>query len=570
MDTKMADITLIEEYRTAEFADPEALRRARMLPSAVQTYDTVFDVLCTAPNEEVLNKIGTHLGFQLGYQDQLDAFQIGADLLTLLCHTTGLFNLIRNHKTGKISIRPGKDCKYTGIPKGLTTPSFHPHTWVRNSDKDRGSILLGGPLCHHDEELPLDSFNKLNKVGFRLDNEVLDTESDPYMDRYPQLRTAIREIFAKYRGKKFYFDWKGDTRIRQYIDGWLLNLQGCDRRKAELNFSKGQVVQDANWLKIAAADAAGKDKLIYSKRIEWFDRHYPSFDTEVERIEKEESPVLFRKFVRAYTQWLKDPTKESPVPMPKDATSSGFQVSAAMVCCRETAIRCNLIDTGDCVDAYALCIEEMNKELPDTEKVTNRSNFKKAMVAHLYNSKKEPRMRLSKTQLVCFYKVVSKLFPGAEQIREAVNTYWDPKALYHQWTLPDGAVVKVPVRVYVDYTISLDNLDDQIVKYRCRQNLPSKRYTSLAPNIIHSVDAYIAREMVRRAEFDLVHIHDCFWALPDNMPAVCQLYREILAEIAQSDLLSDILSELAGTRKTVGKGDPDLYLDILASTYALS
>ena len=56
-NTKMSDITLIEEHRFADLPDPDALRRARMLPPAVETYDIIFDVLCTADNEEVIQKM---------------------------------------------------------------------------------------------------------------------------------------------------------------------------------------------------------------------------------------------------------------------------------------------------------------------------------------------------------------------------------------------------------------------------------------------------------------------------------------------------------------------------------
>ena len=122
----------------------------------------------------------------------------------------------------------------------------------------------------------------------------------------------------------------------------------------------------------------------------------------------------------------------------------------------------------------------------------------------------------------------------------------------------------------VDARIEVDELDHRTFTYRYQKQEASKNFRSLVPNVVHSVDAYIAREMVRRTPFDLVHIHDCFVFEPDHLQEVCQTYREIAAEIAQSDLLSDILSQLAGRYTPVKKISDDLHLDILNSSYMLS
>jgi hypothetical protein len=212
----------------------------------------------------------------------------------------------------------------------------------------------------------------------------------------------------------------------------------------------------------------------------------------------------------------------------------------------------------------------MNEILPPEERVTNRKNFKKAMVAAIYGSKKAPRDFLSTVQYEVFPQVMVELFPGIERLRKLITSCWNPTAARHKWTMSDDVVCDIPVRINVDYTITLDHLNDLEYKYRCKQNMPSYRNTPLAPRIIHSIDAYIARQVVLRADFDVIHVHDRFFALPDNIPKVQQLYREILAEIAQSNLLSDILSEITGRYVEVKKDSTDLHVDILASVYAVA
>tara|TARA_B110000459_G_C16424294_1_gene408878 strand:- start:491 stop:841 length:351 start_codon:yes stop_codon:yes gene_type:complete len=99
----------------------------------------------------------------------------------------------------------------------------------------------------------------------------------------------------------------------------------------------------------------------------------------------------------------------------------------------------------------------------------------------------------------------------------------------------------------------------------------SNNFRSLCPNIIHSIDGYVAREMIRKAPFQLSHIHDCFVFSPDHLQEVAQLYREIMAEIARSSILQDILRQLTGDANLViTKYSNNLDEAILDSSYMLS
>ena len=54
----------------------------------------------------------------------------------------------------------------------------------------------------------------------------------------------------------------------------------------------------------------------------------------------------------------------------------------------------------------------------------------------------------------------------------------------------------------------------------------------------------IIKQIVDYPEFDIVTVHDSFAAAPAHMNMVRFLYKEILAEIAESDLLQDMLREI--------------------------
>ncbi len=156
---------------------------------------------------------------------------------------------------------------------------------------------------------------------------------------------------------------------------------------------------------------------------------------------------------------------------------------------------------------------------------------------------------------------------------DTINDYWKYYDNEHTWTLPDGHVAKVLVTEMTNARIEVDELDHVTFTYRFEANVTSQISTSLVPNIIHSIDGYIAREMVYRAYqegFQLAHIHDAFCAHPNNIQRVRELYVEILAKIADMDLLQSILSEISGKEVQLTKFSTDLSKDILQSEYALS
>jgi len=77
--------------------------------------------------------------------------------------------------------------------------------------------------------------------------------------------------------------------------------------------------------------------------------------------------------------------------------------------------------------------------------------------------------------------------------------------------------------------------------------------------------------MVRRCDFQLSHVHDCFVFNPNHLQEVGKTYREIMADIAKSDLLSNILRQITGNSNLqITKTGNDLHLDVLKSSYMLS
>jgi len=98
------------------------------------------------------------------------------------------------------------------------------------------------------------------------------------------------------------------------------------------------------------------------------------------------------------------------------------------------------------------------------------------------------------------------------------------------------------------------------------------------PEVIDGLDhqylVYImarCEQLLNRPAFELITIHDCFGARPKHMNTARSTYIRILSEIAASDMLSHILSEITGQEITVVKRSDDLALEILTKAeYPLS
>lgn len=82
--------------------------------------------------------------------------------------------------------------------------------------------------------------------------------------------------------------------------------------------------------------------------------------------------------------------------------------------------------------------------------------------------------------------------------------------------------------------------------------------------------ASIVEGMLAYQPFELVTVHDAFKAHGNNCNHVRYQYKEILAELAESNVLADILSQIHGVKGTFPKLSNNLGELIRNSNYALS
>jgi hypothetical protein len=312
------------------------------------------------------------------------------------------------------------------------------------------------------------------------------------------------------------------------------------------------------WLAIDLANHAGMDKLTWDERIQWVKDN----DHQLESLVPEgKTKYLYIKALDMF----RNPRKSGYI-MALDASASGIQIMAALGKCGVSAKTCNLINTGKREDLYGNIMNQL------TNTSITRDEVKDALVPMMYGSIKAPKETFGEgtPELKAFLYAVEKTVPILGEIGGLLKQCWDSDALAHSFTLPDGHVVILPTMIHKMKRIEVFGTS---FTYRWKDIGTDENSTSLLANVVHSVDAYVSREMVRRANkagFQLAHIHDSFWTHPKYMNQIRIFYRDIVAEIAASDLLEDIVEQLTGQRIELSYTHPELYQDILESEYMLS
>lgn len=406
------------------------------------------------------------------------------------------------------------------------------------------------------------------------------------------------------------------------------------------------------WLLIDVANQFGLDKETFEKRIQWAEEKLNSLES---LVNDADNKPLFLKAVMAVRKAQKGIPTGHMVGV--DAICSGPQIMSVLTGCEVGATNTGLVDPDVRADAYTALTDNMNQILKSMGGKVNisRSTAKGAMMPCFYGSKAKPREVFGEDtpELYAFYEGAEATAPGAWDLIGVLLDSWKPYALDHSWKLPDGFDAKVKVFDQTTIRIEVDELEHTSFTYQFSEHKGVKRSKCNAANIVHSVDAFILREMHRRCNYDaemlsnvdvlleiemirrsldktplpqaegvisyykkqyecsnmvsavilphlnaenikqmdsgwlnkladmvngmlqyqsfpLITVHDEFKAHANNINWVRWQYKEILAEIAESDLLDDLLTQVYQRNVSYQKLSYNLANKIRNSNYALS
>ncbi len=261
------------------------------------------------------------------------------------------------------------------------------------------------------------------------------------------------------------------------------------------------------YLKMDIAASFGLVKNTWSERLAWFEENLPQHefatgDELVAFCKTAEEPAQALAGILAYRAVsFGQPTGYL---CGLDATASGCQLLSLLAGCERSGAICNLVATGRREDAYT-AVHARIDALMGTSSQIDRKAVKQALMTSLYGSKAEPKKCFGEDtpELRAFYQAVEELLPGADQLNKDLISLWNPEALSHSWTLPDGFEVVVKVMETVEHQVEFLGKTFTVCE---KVNMPQPMGLSLSPNCIHSIDALIVREMNRRCNYSLEKI----------------------------------------------------------------
>lgn len=238
--------------------------------------ELIFSILSIKGESEPIQSTATSLGFNF-YSNQLDAVKTGAELLAI-CKDIGLYEIIsyKQSEHDLTSIKPLYELSKTTrdtIYEYIYQPPMKctPRPWKSNYEgglltTDSNCILGNGNA--HDMTQSLDVSNKLQSIPWKF-TEIVDMEeqtassltfhewkdtlseteqllpSKRLQQKYSQLRQQVNQsqiIYDQYKTDPFYFIWKYDKRGRAYSQGYDINLQGSEFKKASIQFANEEIL----------------------------------------------------------------------------------------------------------------------------------------------------------------------------------------------------------------------------------------------------------------------------------------------------------------------------------------
>lgn len=252
------------------------------------------------------------------------------------------------------------------------------------------------------------------------------------------------------------------------------------------------------YLLINVANNFGYDKLTYQERIQWVKDNIQSLESLAEQAENR--PEYIKGVID-----LRNAQKGKPIGslVGLDAVCSGMQIMSALTGCIEGAKATGLINTGLRPDAYTEGVKIMS-QLLETQFNVERKKIKKAIMVTLYGSSRKPKELLGDgtPEYKAFYKMLNLLCPGSFQLLQVLLNSWNSTTLAHEWKMPDGFDVRVPVIDKSEARVSVDELGGSSFTFQFSENRPLEKGLSNAANVVHATDAFLLREVVRRCSYN--------------------------------------------------------------------
>lgn len=222
----------------------------------------LFIVIMPCNNPTSIQKVVGALAPWFEYDDPFDGARTAAEIIGS-CVNTRLYTIIeaRNSEDGYINVQSQwlleqQTLDFIEKSRYLNPMISMPEAWTSNKNggyiTSKNSVILGKNK-HHDEKQALDVLNQLQDIKWSLDKRILalgEVSKKPLDTRdkiksFTQLKRISETVYQEMidQGNVFYFSWRMDFRGRIYSDGYYVNFQSNDFRKAMLEFTEKQLIE---------------------------------------------------------------------------------------------------------------------------------------------------------------------------------------------------------------------------------------------------------------------------------------------------------------------------------------
>ena len=222
----------------------------------------------------------------------------------------------------------------------------------------------------------------------------------------------------------------------------------------------------------------------------------------------QDNPHGFKAAMQAYEDALDD--KPTGYMISLDAVSSGLQIYSILAGCKKSFQLCGG-NKQECIDAYAKLYDAVSTLIQQRgEKVHgefDRKQSKKAFMTAFYGSEAMPKKVFGEGNIHLFFQTLQQELPGAYELMNDLKALWDlVEGHTYSWQLPDGFDCSITTTIKQEFPMTFQGETFGFIK-----EVPGRPdfYKGLAPNVIHSIDALIMREMIRRCNYS-EHVNELF------------------------------------------------------------
>lgn len=232
------------------------------------------------------------------------------------------------------------------------------------------------------------------------------------------------------------------------------------------------------------------EKKTWNDRLKAFDK-LDIENLQPKDVDESSNPIGLKAALVAYQDTMND--KPTGYMVSLDAVSSGLQLLSILSGCPKSFSLCG--GQGDkCVDSYTTIHAAMN-----TGVKLSRKEVKQAIMTSLYGSVSTPE-RVFKEDIDVFYTTMESEVPGAWDLNIGLQEIWDDiEGANYDWVLPDNfhCRIETSTQEFTEFGFL-----DQKYQVAREVNARPKFHKGTSPNLVHSVDGFINREIFRRCMFN--------------------------------------------------------------------